>query len=439
MPFEPRTDGKELEISGLNQSSTTASRSATSEAADLTIRILRQDATSGTADLTWTSESVLVYMISDLVRASQGRTAIEMPATLAAHFDNSLEALVAARRIQTAILEFLACRPGDGMGAAVLLHPAAGFSQKMAQSALQLAEPGQIIVSEEVATRFQSLAGIELRRVPALTTGGNEHAGLSELIWTSAERLAHLRSKASVAPTPNVASPVGATMIVNASLLEPRGETASRGARSVGSSQEFDASLTPPADGLKHRAGAFGETLAEFEENRSFITPLKMAVAAAVIVVVGVVWFHPWSGSNVQPKPQVIEKPTPAPVATPEPPLSPVPEPLAAPPVAASHPKPQPPIPKPSSSKKPPVTAKDTDETKKPEDTPIQGFEGNSTYDGMTQKDIPRLLQWARSDAGNGNYAKSAQEYRVILQLEPGNPDAREGLRKIQVAQERNR
>ena len=93
---------------------------------------------------------------------------------------------------------------------------------------------------------------------------------------------------------------------------------------------------------------------------------------------------------------------------------------------------------KPASSKKPPVTATDTVETKKPEDTPIQGFEGNNTYDGMTQKDIPRLLQWARSDAGNGNYAKAAQEYRVILQLEPGNPDAREGLRKIQVAQQRS-
>ena len=163
MPLEPRTDGKDFEISGLNQSSTTASGSATSEAADLTIRILRQDATSGTAALTWTSESVLVYMIADLVRASHGRTAIEMPATLAAHFDNSLEALVAARRIQTAILEFLACRPGDWLGAAVLLHPAAGFSQKMTQSALQLAAPGQIIVSQEVATRFESFSAIELR------------------------------------------------------------------------------------------------------------------------------------------------------------------------------------------------------------------------------------------------------------------------------------
>ena len=56
----------------------------------------------------------------------------------------------------------------------------------------------------------------------------------------------------------------------------------------------------------------------------------------------------------------------------------------------------------------------------------------------MTQNDIPRLLQWARSDAGNGNYAKAAQEYRVILQLEPSKPEAREGLRKIQLAQERS-
>lgn len=438
VPFEPRTDSQKLQIPDLNQRSTRASRSATSEAADLTIRILRQDAGSGTAALTWTSESVLVYMIADLVRASHGRTAIELPASLVAHFDNSLEALVAARRIQTAILEFLACRPDDGMGAAVLVHPEAGFPQKMAQSALDLAQPGQIIVSQEVSTRFQNLPGIELRPVPALTTGGTEPAGLSELIWISAERLANLESKASVAPTANVASPVGATMIVNRSLslTEPGDETASRAGRSPRSSRELNPSLTPPAKGLKRRAAAFEETLAEFEEHRSFITPLKMAVAAAALVVVGVVLFHPWSNSNVQPKRQAIQKPTPAPVATPEPPIRHLPQPPPTP-VEGSHPKRQPAILKASSTSKPPVTAQDTDQTKKPEDTPIQGFEGNSTYDGMTRKDIPRLLQWARSDAGNGNYAKAAQEYRVILQLEPSNPDAREGLRKIQVAQGR--
>ncbi len=128
-------------------------------------------------------------MIADLVAASHGRTAVETPVALAAHFDNSLHSLVAAKRIQTAILEFLACRPGDYVGAAVLIHPpvAAAFSQGMAQSALRLAEPGQIILSEEVSGRFRDLPGIELRAVPALTTGGTEHAGLVELIWTSAE------------------------------------------------------------------------------------------------------------------------------------------------------------------------------------------------------------------------------------------------------------
>ena len=437
VPFEPKTDSKEFEIANPERSLATGSRSAVSVAADLTIRVWRRD--SGTAPLTWNSDSVLVYMIADLVAASHGRTAVDTPVALAAHFDNSLHSLVAAKRIQTAILEFLACRPGDYVGAAVLIHPpvAAAFSQGMAQSALRLAEPGQIILSEEVSGRFRDLPGIELRAVPALTTGGTEHAGLVELIWTSAERLASLRNSALVAPpTVEVGPPVGATMIVNAPLAAPRSDAA-------GTSDRIDGALRkPPAsDGLKNREGAFEEGLADFEERRSFITRSRMVVGAiaVVLVVVGLVLFHPWSGSNVQPKLQPHDTPTSETTpATTEPPTNSIPQPPpVAEPVPDSHAKPQPPV------VKPPVkpvdkAAKDKDKTKKPEDTPIVGFEGNSTYDGMTQRDIPRLLQWARSDAGNGNYAKAAQEYRVILQLQPNNPDAREGLRKIQLAQGRD-
>jgi hypothetical protein len=107
-------------------------------------------------------------------------------------------------------------------------------------------------------------------------------------------------------------------------------------------------------------------------------------------------------------------------------------------PVTEPPAKPQSTVAKKTSTKTPVDKTPKDNAAKKPEDTPIVGFEGNSTYDGMTQKDIPRLLQWARSDAGNGNYAKAGQEYRVILQLQPNNPDAREGLRKIQVAQQRD-
>lgn len=437
VPFEPKTDSKEFEIANPEQRPATGSRIAASEAADLTIRIWRRDNSGGTAALTWNSESVLVYMIADLVAASHGRTAVETPAAMAAHFTNSLQSLAAAKRIQTAILEFLACRPGDYLGAAVLIHPpvAEGFSQGMAQSALRLAEPGQIILSEEVSRRFQNLPGIELRAVPALTTGGTEHAGLAELVWTSAEQLASLRNAAAVAPpTVELGPPVGATMIVNAPLATPR--------RNAGDSERMDTASRKPAapDGFKHREGAFEDGLAEFEERRSFITRSRMVVGAVaiVLVVVALVLFHPWSSSNVPPKSPASETPAATPPAT-EPATSNVPQPPpVAQPVIEPPAKPQPTVAKKTSTKSPVGKTPKDNVVKKPEDTPIVGFEGNSTYDGMTQKDIPRLLQWARSDAGNGNYAKAGQEYRVILQLQPNNPDAREGLRKIQVAQQRD-
>jgi len=390
--------------------------------------------------MTWSSESVLVYMIADLVAASHGRTAVETPASMAAHFDSSLNALVAAKRIQTAILEFLVFRPNDSIGASVLIHPpaATAFNETMARSALRLAEPGQIILSPEVARWFHGLPGIELRAVPALTTGGTEHAGLSELIWTSAERLANLRNRTPASPTANLGA-LGATMIVNAPVRGAHDKASNTPARS--SADEFSTSSPKPIniDGLDQGEG-FEETLAELEEHQSFFTPLKIAGAslAAVLVIVALVLFHPWSGSNPPSKAHAPETPATGASLIPEPPAggAPLPPP-AAPPVEESHAKPQPPVVKPAITNKRLPTARDKEILKKPEDMPIVGFEGNSTYDGMTQKDIPRLLQWARSDAGNGNYAKAAQEYRVILQLQPSNADAREGLRKIQVAQGR--
>jgi hypothetical protein len=202
------------------------------------------------------------------------------------------------------------------------------------------------------------------------------------------------------------------------------------------------ASRKPPAtDGFKNREGAFEDGLAEFEERSAFITRSRMVVGAVaiVLVVVALLLFHPWSSSNVSPKSPASD--TPAATPTTETPTSSVPQPPpVSQPVTQPPAKPLPPVAKKTNTNKTPLdkTAKDNVPPKKPEDTPIVGFEGNSTYDGMTQRDIPRLLQWARSDAGNGNYAKAGQEYRVILQLQPNNPDAREGLRKIQVAQQRD-
>jgi hypothetical protein len=438
VPFEPKTDSNEFEITNLVPTATAENRGAAPDPADITICIW-EDGSSDSAPLTWQSDSVLVYMIADLVTASHGRTADETTPAMAAHFNDSVRALVGAKRIQTAILELLSCRPGDCKGAAILIHPpvAGGFSQAMAQSALRLAEPGQIMLSPVVARRFQEFPGIELRAVPALTTGGTGHAGLMELVWTSAERLASLRNTAPAASTPDVGAPLGATMIVDRPSTASPNDVVSAGSRRRAASDAIEAAAKNTGEaGLTNGDATFHEGLEDLEERQSFVTKSRVVVGAIVIVlvVVGMVLFHPWSSSNVQPNPKQYETPTAEqPVTVPETPAN-VPEsPPAEQPVPDVQAKPQPPVVMQPAIKKPALVAKE--KPRKPEDTPIQGFEGNSTYDGMTQKDILRLLKWARSDAGNGNYEKAAQEYRVILQLQPNNPDAKEGLRKIQLAQ----
>jgi hypothetical protein len=58
-----------------------------------------------------------------------------------------------------------------------------------------------------------------------------------------------------------------------------------------------------------------------------------------------------------------------------------------------------------------------------------------SEFGGLTQKDIPRLLDNAKRDAGDGNYDKARREYQAILKLQANNPDAKEGLRKLSIIQ----
>lgn len=441
-PFEPKTDGSDFELA-TSQRPTQGGGIITTPAADISIRLWRGDPTSSSSALTWNTDSVLVYMIADLVAASHGKTASETPSAMTAHFGNTSQALVAAKRIQLSILEFVACKPGDYLGAAVLIHPpaTAGFSSAIAQSALRLAEPGQIILSEGVSRSLQDLPGIDLRPVAALTTGGTEHAGLSELLWASPEQIAKVREAARARPAGVSATPsVGATMIVNAPVSGDRHGT---GSDKTGTAKQNITRRSVDEGFAPARDGAFETGLADYQQSRSFITRTRLIVGVLAILVigVGVAMFYPSSPSKVPHRPpetqpvetQTTPNPTPQPVQPqPTPPVQQVPD---------THAKAQPPVNKQPVSKQPKAKvvieqAQDQGKAKKVEDTPIQGFEGNSTYDGMTQKDIPRLLQWARSDAGNGRYEKAGQEYRVILQLQPNNPDAKEGLRKLQLAQQ---
>ncbi|HYM75930.1 MAG TPA: hypothetical protein VE377_08125 [Candidatus Dormibacteraeota bacterium] len=441
--YEPKIDSREFEVANAELESASKASELASDVADITIRIWRREGSEASGALTWDAESVLVYMISDLVVASHGRTASESPAVMTAHFDNARQAMVGARRIQTSILEYLACRPDDYLGAAILVHPpaAAGFTAAVAQSALRLAEPGQIILTAEVSRRFQEAPGVELRNVPGMTTGGSEHAGLCELVWTSPERLAQLRTAAGSGASRNQERPpVGATMIVNApfgargatsSTPQPVGVTGSVPASKAQGTGRLPA--PPVSDEFKKkRDTSFQEGLADFEERRSFLTRTRLilGVVALVIVGVGIAMFYPSGGTKVprqNQEPRAV-KPASEPAQTTPPP--------GAQPALESTVKEPAPVTK---------TAKATAEKhtkdkglakeippKPPEPEPPQRVEG------MTQRDIPRVLQMAKTDAGAGNYGKAQHEYQIVLSLDPGNADAKEGMRKLQVARSEN-
>ena len=212
---------------------------APAEAADIAIRLWGPDRSARL--LTWKADSVLVYMITDLVNASRGRIAEESLPVMAAHFDSSSQALLAARRIQTSILEFLACRPGDRVGCAIVIYvprttDPTGLSGAMVHQELRHAKPGQILLAANASRRLRDLPGIEFVTEPALTvmgdggpTGsresGSTETGLTELVWTTPDRVAILResvgdwSEPQSSDSPNM----GATLIVDAPFARHEG------------------------------------------------------------------------------------------------------------------------------------------------------------------------------------------------------------------------
>jgi hypothetical protein len=445
--YEPKTDSKEFELITAGPGPIPAP-DAVPDPADITIRLWQPERPAA-GSLTWRTESVLVYMIADLVAASRGRVDDSSPA-MQAHFDGCGPALVAAKRIQTSILEFLACRPGDSLASAVLIHPPSsiqgGFTTSISEGALRLAEPGQILLSEATAARLRSLPGIELRSVPALTTGGDEQTGLSELIWASPDKLGQLQRPVTGRPPGGESLAVGATMIVNAPLGSSAGltgKTAQSSASPTGLVAQ-DKMAATRSQKLKPDAtgdlGAARETSLppafDEEERPSFFTRTRLILGAVAIVLVSVlVWeFHPWNVS----RPPVPAHENPGPQATQQslPPQPPAQEPKITEP-EATQPRAvlnSPARTKPAANRhvndKAPAAA--------PAPTPPEQPPAEVVVDGMTQKDIPQLLQMAKADAGNGNYEKARREYRIVQRLQPSNPDAKDGLRRLDIAQSDN-
>jgi hypothetical protein len=454
-PYEQKTDSREFEVANRDPSQGARVTDPRADATDMVIRLWARSSDHNTPvswkTVTWKTDSVLVYMIADLVGASRGRIAEDSPAIMGAHFDGSRQAMVAAKRIQTSILEFLGCRPSERVAAAILIFrprtiDPTGFSGETVQQALGQATPGQILLAENICERLREVPGIEFHAVPALTTVmGERRTELTELVWTTPERIALLQASAGdeAEPQKNDAPPVGATLIVDSpvgrhgstrqevppvagtagSVLKDASQTASKRA----GSEVIARKPARSSEDLKDNApGLLLEGLDELEE-RPLVTRTRLILGVVALVLVAAliaVLYRPTHVSKVpiplqQDRTGATENPDTQTPATPEP-AARTAEPETVKPTAKT--------PAVAAKQQPPVKAsadrgKKKDIVEEPEIIEESG--------GLSQTDIPNLLSKAGIDTGGGQYDNARREYRKVLQLQPGNQQAKEGLKKL--------
>ena len=457
--YEQKTDSREFEVANPVANSDRSPGSWGTEqvgdAPDIVVRLWGPQWPDRRTAPTWETDSVLVYMIADLVGASRGRIAEESPAILRAHFDGSGPAMVAAKRIQTSVLEFLACRPSERVGAAILIYKprtsdATGFTAETVQQALGQAKPGQILLAENISERLRDLPGVEFHPVPPLTTVmGDRQTKLTELAWTTPEQIALLQGSVVDASEPRTVDgpAVGATVIVDSQMVDSRfarRERPDQGVPPVAGTADFvfkDGSETasrsvqhraPTAEELS-RGSSILQGLDELEE-RPLITRTRIIVGLVIVVLVAAlmgVFQHPTHNSRLPIQPPQEQTATDGSdqgtTATPEP--------------EAKMPQPESATVKPA-AKVPVVVAKPHPPAKAAVDNRGKNKNDNSVEPeiveesaGLSQNDIPGLLGMAVKDTGDGRYPEARREYRKVLKLQPNNLEAKEGLRKLDLIQ----
>lgn len=462
--YEQKTDSREFEVANPDQHTGPWGGNSPADAADIAIRLWGASRPDRRVPLTWKTESVLVYMIADLVSASRGRVAEESQAVLAAHFDSCRQAVVAAKRIQTAILEFLICRPGERTGGAILIYQPrtldpAGPSGELVQLELGQAKPGQIVLAENVFRRMRDLPGMEFVTVPG-GVSGDEPTGLSELVWTTPDRIALMQESVGDGAEPIAdAPPVGATLIVNSPILDSsfarRGPTTDNTAVPTARSQDYivkdrandRAEKDHPETGSRRATASTQKAISSLTEEleigeRPLFTRTRVILGVVAVVLVAAliaVFYQPTRVVKPQtPQTPQTQRPTPATAAgnTDQTPVADLPQSQTAQPEQ----EPLKPAAKPPAAvRKPPAQSV----TKNKKDTQTQEIKTEDSKDtseppavvdesgNWALSDIPRLLTMAGNDMGDGKYDKARREYRIVLRLQPKNQPALDGISKL--------
>jgi hypothetical protein len=385
-------------------------------------------------NLKWSSELSVVYLLADLALASNGSLVNDAPQGLIAHFDKPADAYRAAKRFQWALLEFCQQRPDLCLGAAMVLYEASDLSEKNGDSdsrqvaaLLERCRPAQVLVSGKTGSHLQDLPGLQFRPLNSGSRSRGEwQGGAQEALWTTTSNLEQIQQRLkeiaqnlvlqqeSVQPEP-VAAPAPIPVSDHPTL-----DFANAGGYRSDPTLVQNEPPPPPFEVEKIEPVSVSELL-EDDVKPSGSRYLWLAVAAVVIIGALVYLLFP----KPQPKQAVSDTPAPTSVSQQQEPVSPT-----EPPVIAQPAKDTPPlIPKPPDVPKPVVHHPTVEQPSQKQPKKV------SEYEGMTEKDIPLLLRKAEKDAGAGNYDDAKREFDIVLHLDPGNAEARQGMRKLELSE----
>jgi hypothetical protein len=143
----------------------------------LAVRLFASDGSAAPAGVLWNSAGSSATLALDLIKASGGTRDAGGEAVVTAGFPNLSSALLTARRLQWA-LEGLGGEAGNAT-ATILVHSAEDPSATSAQSALEKASPGRILLGSSVAESVYQLPNIMLREAAG-------PGGWREMLWRSA-------------------------------------------------------------------------------------------------------------------------------------------------------------------------------------------------------------------------------------------------------------
>ena len=296
---------------------------------------------------------------------------------------------------------------------------------------LERCRPAQVLVSGKTGGHLQDLPGLQFR---ALNSGsrsrGDWQGGAQEVLWTTTSNLEQIQQRLkeiaqnlvlqqeSIQPEP-VATPEP----IPVSEQPTRDFANAGGYRSAPTLVQNEPPPPPPIEVENVEPVSVSELL-EDDSDHSGSRFLWLSLAAVVIIGVLVYLFFP----KQRPKQAVSEPSTTTPVIQQQ---QPEPVSTAEPPAVAQPPKDTSPQP----TTKPPEEPKPLSHRSTVESSSQKPPKKATEYQGMSEKDIPLLLRKAEKDAGAGNYDDARREFDIVLHLDPGNAEAKQGMRKLELSE----